>query len=171
MHAYGTKIAQGFFQNHSKPRRRRPERELELEHSIRRLHSLCCEEPASIMSTTTALSVLFICLVVSGCASFQTPLLRHTRRIPTRIKSGSDGGERSTGISRRRAIEIAPLILATTTHVGWANAAQNTVPNLDFSTSSSGLQYADVKPGTGSTSPQVRHMLLRVNVVSDALTE
>ena len=119
------------------------------------------------MSTTAAL--LLVLLV--GCSSFQPSPLRHTRRISTRINliddwsDVHDGGRSVGSISRRRAFEIVPLILATTTHVGTANAAQNTVPNLDFKTSSSGLQYADVKTGTGSTSPQVRHMLLRVSML------
>ena len=67
-----------------------------------------------------------------------------------------DGSGRTQDTSnsniRRSIITTSPFIAINSLST-IANAESNTIPNLQFTTSSSGLQYADVKKGSGSSSP------------------
>ena len=77
--------------------------------------------------------------------------------LPTVCFSWQVGGGRTQDTSnsniRRSIITSSPFIAINSLSTIIANAESNTIPNLQFTTSSSGLQYADVKKGSGSASP------------------
>ena len=77
--------------------------------------------------------------------------------LPTVCFSWQVGGGRTQDTSSnsniRRAIITSSPFLAINSLSTIVNAESNTIPNLKFTTSSSGLQYADVKKGSGSSSP------------------
>lgn len=53
--------------------------------------------------------------------------------------------------SRRTFLIDTPLTLAAASFLPSSANAASTVPNLTFTTTTTGLQYADVKPGSGSS--------------------
>ena len=66
---------------------------------------------------------------------------------------GSGRTQETSNSSIRRSIIATSPFIAINSLSTIANAESNTIPNLQFTTSSSGLQYADVKKGSGSSSP------------------
>jgi len=76
--------------------------------------------------------------------------------LPSVCFSWQVGGGRTQDTSNsniRRSIITSSPFIAINSLSTIANAESNTIPNLQFTTSSSGLQYADVKKGSGSSSP------------------
>jgi len=75
--------------------------------------------------------------------------------LPTVCFSWQVGGGRTQNTSsiRRAILTSSPFLAINSLSTINANAESNTIPNLQFTTSSSGLQYADVKKGSGSASP------------------
>ena len=99
-------------------------------------------EPTNMMATNNSIIPLLI-------SSFLFLLL------PTVCFSWQVGRTQDTSNSniRRSIITTSPFIAINSLSITIANAESNTIPNLQFTTSSSGLQYADVKKGSGSASP------------------
>jgi len=99
-------------------------------------------EPTNMMATNNSIIPLLI-------SSFLFLLL------PTVCFSWQVGRTQDTSNSniRRSIITTSPFIAINSLSITIANAESNTIPNLQFTTSSSGLQYADVKKGSGSSSP------------------
>ena len=101
--------------------------------------------PCAIMRSIATLAFLILPTV---CLSWQVGGGAVRRKVATSISKKSSVVENPS----RRSIILSSPILAITSLSQIANAAApNATPNLQFITTPSGLQYADVKTGTSAS--------------------